>query len=382
MAGKLTRRRIDQGLSGTFAAFPGPYSSRINISGLGWVFPAEGAGLSVNFGRQFFLGSFVTLLCAAAVPVQAAQIDTDARGAIPHDVQQLIVVDYRVMQNSPAAMDLKSRVLPPELKQLETALKSSGLDENQDVEVLAFAAYRSSSSSGATGSSTGTNNSSSASSGNVRIIGIAQGQFQVNDILANLKKNKVKATMVRNNSIYPMGSSGMLVTFLNPTTMLFGSLDALKPALECRDGLAQSFLTNSDMLSAMQQVETEPIWSILDTQGTQYMMHSLLGQASQVADFDQVKKRLLNSSYTMDFTNGVKFSLNVTTSDTFTAATISSLMNAAAMYEKVSGSTVEKQAIDATTIDSSASLLTVKFASSNSQFQSLLQSPLFQNVVH
>jgi hypothetical protein len=307
----------------------------------------------------------MVLLCAAgAVPARAAQIDSDARSAIPHDVQQLIVVDYRVMQNSSAAMDLKARVLPPELKQLETALKQSGMNENQDVEELAFAAYRS-----------GTN------SDNIRIIGIAQGQFQVNDILATFKKNKVKATLIRNNRLYPMGASGMLVTFLNPTTMLFGSTDAIKPALDCRDGLAPSFLTNQDMLTAMGQVDSEPIWSILDTQGTQFMMHSLLGQASQLADYDQVKKRLLNSSYTMDFNNGVKFNLFVATSDTFTAATMSSLLNAAAMYEKVSGTAVEKQAIDSTTIDSTASTLSVKFSSSNSQFSSLLQSPLFQNVV-
>jgi hypothetical protein len=319
----------------------------------------------VTLGKQILFGLTAGLLCGAwAVPARAAQIDSDARSAIPHDVQQLIVVDYRVMQNSPAAMDLKARVLPPELKQLETALKQSGMNENQDVEELAFAAYR-----------------SSANSDNIRIIGIAQGQFQVNDILATFKKNKVKAMVIRNNKLYPMGASGMLVTFLNPTTMLFGSSDAIKPALDCRDGLAPSFLTNQDMLTAMGQVDSEPIWSILDTQGTQFMMHSLLGQASQLADYEQVKKRLLNSSYTMDFTNGVKFNLFVATSDTFTAATMSSLLNAAAMYEKVSGTAIEKQAIDSTTIDSTASTLSVKFSSSNSQFSALLQSPLFQNVV-
>jgi hypothetical protein len=78
----------------------------------------------------------------------------------------------------------------------------------------------------------------------------------------------------------------------------------------------------------------------------------------------------------------VKFSLYVLTSDTFTAATMSSLLNAAAMYEKVSGTAIEKQAIDDTTIDSAAGTLSVKFDASDSQFSALLQSPLFQNVVH
>ena len=135
------------------------------------------------------------------------------------------------------------------------------------------------------------------------------------------------------------------------------------------------------MVDAMAQVDSQPVWSILDQKGTQFMMKGLLGQASQLTDYDQIKKRLLGSHYTMNFQNGVKFSLQVSTPDTFTAATLSSLLNAAAMYEKVSGTTIEKQAIDATTIDSSAGDLNVNYASSDSQFSALLESPLFQTVV-
>jgi hypothetical protein len=310
------------------------------------------------------MGSLLAAGAAALPPLaMAAQLDSDARTAIPHDVQQIIVVDYRAMQNSPAAMDLKARILPPELKQLEQALKTSGLNENHDVEELAFAAYR------------------TGQGDNVRMIGIAQGQFSLADILANFKKNKVKSTLYRTSRLYPMGSSGMLVTFLNPTTMVFGSSDSLKPALDARDGLTPNLLTNQQMLAQMTGVDTEPLWSILDQKGTQYMMRTLLGEASQLTDYEQVKKRLLSSRYTMNFQNGVKFSLDVATPDTFTAATLSSLLNAAAMYKKVSGSPAEKTAVDATTIDSSAGQLQVRFASSDSQFQALLQSPLFQSVV-
>jgi hypothetical protein len=311
------------------------------------------------------VSSVLTAACATLAPMAlAAQLDSDARTAIPHDVQQIIVVDYRAMQNSPAAMDLKSRILPPELKQLEQALKISGFNENHDVEELAFAAYRTSGGGDA-----------------VKIVGIAQGQFSLQDILATFKKNKVKATLYRTNKLYPMGASGMVVTFLNPTTMVFGSSDAIKPALDARDGIAPNLLTNQEMLGQMGGVDSEPLWSILDQKGTQYMMRGLLGEASQLTDYEQVKKRLLGSRYTMNFQNGVKFSLDVATPDTFTAATLSSVLNAAAMYKKVSGSATEKQAVDSTTIDSSAGELEVRFAASDSQFSSLLQSPLFQSVV-
>lgn len=314
--------------------------------------------------KKVLAGLAAASMCGAFVlSAGAAQLDTDARTAIPSNVQQIIVVDYRAMQNSPAAMDLKARILPPQLKELEQALKASGFDEGHDVDSLAFAAFR-------VGNSDG-----------VQTVGIAQGQFSVPDIIAGLKKKKIKPKMIRANALYPMGASGMTVVFLNPTTMVFGGTEALKAAMDARDGLAPNLESNQAMLDQMGAVDSQPVWSILDQQGTQFMMRTLLGQASQVADYNQVKKRLLGSRYTMNFQNGVKFSLVVTTPDTFTAATLSSLLNAAAMYEKLRGTTVEKQAIDATTIDSSAGELDVNYSSSDSQFSALLQSPLFQSVV-
>ena len=321
--------------------------------------------MSLKFGWKWLMSAgLATVFAAGSMPVRAVQLSSDAKSSIPEYVQQLIDIDYRAMQNSPTAMALKERLLPPEIKSLESALKQSGLDESHDVDSLCFASFRPTSSSDYT-----------------KTLGIAQGQFSVEDMVANFRKHKVKPIAIRANRLYPMGSSGMLVVFLNPTTMMFGSLDALRPALATRDGLAPSFLSNSNMVSAMQGVQSEPLWSILDQKGTQFMMRNLLGQASQLADFSAIKSRLLDSSYTMNFNNGVKFALNVVTPDTFTAATMSSLLNAAALYEKMSGTPVEKQAINATTIDSMAGTLEVRFSTSSDEFNSLIQSPLFKSVV-
>jgi hypothetical protein len=307
-------------------------------------------------------GVLAGLALALALPATAAQLGQDSRAAIPKDVQQIIVVDYHAMQNSPAAMNLKARVLPPELKQLEQALRTSGLDENHDIEELAFASFK--------------------YNGNNRIVGIAQGQFSIDDIMANFKKKKVKPILYRDNRVYPMGASGMQVAFLNPTTMVFGQTDSLKASLDARDGMQPSFLSNQTMLGQMASVDDKAVWSLLDQEGTQTMMRSVLGDASQLTDYDTVKKRLLSSRYSMDFENGVKFNLDVVTPDTISAATMASLLNAAALYKKVSGTPEEKTAIENTKIDSSGGTLDVKFASSDSQFSSLLQSSLFQSVVH
>lgn len=306
-----------------------------------------------------------SVLVAGGSLAFAAQLTTDARGAIPHDVQQLVVIDYHAMQNSPAAMDLRNRVMPPELKQFDDALSHSGLNENHDVDELAFALFRPSPGSDA-----------------LQTVGIAEGQFDTQTILANFRRQKVKATMVRTNSVYPMARTGMMLCFVDPSTMIFGDKDAVTKALDARDGVAASLLTNGSLMNAMQSVDSYPLWSILDDKGTQTIMKQLLGEAGSVADFDSVRKRLEASWYSMDFQHGVQFDLTIETGDSFTAATVSSLMSAALMVRKMSATDTEKEILNNTDIASSSGNLTVHFATSNTEFDSLLQSPLFKSMVH
>ncbi|MBS1799407.1 MAG: hypothetical protein JSS95_06230 [Acidobacteria bacterium] len=304
----------------------------------------------------------IATLALSATLLPAAQLSSDAKAAIPKDIQQIIVVDYRAMQNSPAAMELKDRVLPPELKRLETALKTSGLKVDQDADVLTFAAFR----EGTQGT---------------RIVGVAQGQFHTREIMANFVKSKTKPVALRNNNIYPMGQNGMSVAFLNQTTMVFGDREAVKAALDARDGLAQNFLANGDMTNEMLAVEQRAVWSLLDQKGTQTMMRSVLGEAAQLADYDTVRNRMKSSRYTMDFQNGVKFDMAVVMSDTMTAATTATLLKGVSLLKKTQGNPLEKSALDNTTIDSNSGTLTVSYSSSDGQFASLLSSPLFQSVV-
>lgn len=74
---------------------------------------------------KFFYGLLVTIALVFTANIShASQLSTDARTAIPKDIQQLVVIDYRAMQESPAAMALRNRVMLPELKQLEEALQN------------------------------------------------------------------------------------------------------------------------------------------------------------------------------------------------------------------------------------------------------------------
>jgi hypothetical protein len=88
-----------------------------------------------------------------------------------------------------------------------------------------------------------------------------------------------------------------------------------------------------------------------------------------------------SSRYTMDFSNGVRFEMAVNMSDTLTAATCATVLKGVMLLKEQQGSPLEKTALQETKIDSGSGSLTVEYSSSDSQFASLLTSPLFQMVV-
>ena len=110
------------------------------------------------------------------------------------------------------------------------------------------------------------------------------------------------------------------------------------------------------------------------------MMRSALGDAAKLGDYETVKKRLLGSRYGMDFGSGVDFNMDVVTSDSITAATLSALMKAGVTYKKMTATPIEKSALENVTVSSDSSNLTLKFKTDEKKFQSLIQSDLFMTV--
>jgi hypothetical protein len=287
-------------------------------------------------------------------------LGTATQSVIPGDVQQIISVNYRALRNSPTAQALKNQVLPQNLKQFEGSLRGVGIDPEKELENLTFASFRS-------------------PKQGLKVVGVAEGQFSERTVLKKLRLKKVRPAKYSTASLYPMGD-GMEMSFLDNSTLLFGDASAVKAAIDARDGNASNLAGNSHVSDLIGDVESEPVWSVLDAEGTQTMMRSALGQAAQLADFNLVKKRLLGSRYIMNFSNGVNFDLDVLTSDSMMASTLANLVKAGMMYRKMSATPTERLAMDSTTVDSDSSTLKVHFRSDDNRFESLLHSDLFAAV--
>jgi hypothetical protein len=299
------------------------------------------------------------MLCA---PALAAPLSSNARTVVPSAIQQIISVDYRSLRGSQTATALKNRVLPENLKQFENALRGFGIDPNKDVEQITFVTYR-------------------PAKGGLSAIGIAQGTFKQKEFLQKMKLKGVKPEKYLLSYLYPMGS-GMQVVFLDPSTIVFGENVSLKGAIDVRDKGGESLASNNAINDLILDSDSAPIWSVLDQTGTQVMMKSALGQASSLADYDVIKRRLLASDYTMNFENGVAFDLNVKTSDNMTAASLASLLKAGVMYRGMNATPSEKLALESMRVDNQHDLLQMHFKTDDQRFQALLKSELFASVSH
>jgi hypothetical protein len=303
--------------------------------------------------------AFLLLGVASAMPVNSS-----ARAVIPAELQQLISVDYRALKDSPTATALKTQIMQAQqnLEQFETALKGIGIDPDKDVDTLTFASFR------------------TAKQG-IKGVGAAAGPFAMKAVLKKMTVHKIKPVKYRTSNIYPM-DGGFVMTFLDDSTLLFGDPVAVRIALDVRDGLVPSLDTNPIMADMMSDVDSAPVWSILDQLGTQNVMRSALGDAAKVADYDTIKKRLLGARYAMSFSGGVNFDLTVVTSDSVSAATLSSAVKLGLIAKKMSASANEKAAMDNTSVDSDGANVSFHFKSSDQQFQSIMHSDLFAAVSH
>jgi hypothetical protein len=281
---------------------------------------------------------------------------------LPAQIQQIISVDYRALRNSSSGMALKNRVLPDNLRAFESSLRSMGVNPDMDVEQLTFVSYR-------------------TPKGALRTFGVVNGQFEPKKVIARFRLKKQKSQKYRDSDLWPTGGA-FVMSFLDDNTMLFGELAAVKDGLDVRDGEQRGIASSPEMMQMIVDAESGPVWSVLDQLGTQNMLRSVLGEAAALADYDTIKKRLLGSHYTLDMQHGVDFGLNVQTSDSITAGTLSALLKAGILYKKAAGTADEKSAMENMVVDSDSGRLVLKFRADDSKFQALLKSDLFQAVSH
>jgi hypothetical protein len=213
----------------------------------------------------------------------------------------------------------------------------------------------------------------------LQMVGIAEGSFSREAVVRDLRRKGIRPQKDRLALLYPM-ESGMVMTFLDDSSLLFGEPGAVRLALEARQGEIESVNSNEQISDLMNGAGEGAVWSVLDGEGTRNMVRSALGESTQLANSESLMKRLRGSRYTADFSRGCEFNLDVVTSDSFTAATLSSLFQVAMGVRKLNAKGGEKLALESLSVESDGDRLKAHFQSDEERFQALLKSDLFATI--
>lgn len=297
---------------------------------------------------------------AAALPLSPT-----AKTFVPADVRQVISIDYHMLRHLSPAIALKAQVLPENLQQFESALKSVGVNPDSDLENLTVASF-------------------DDDPEVPRTVALASGTFSSMAILTQLSQRQVSPVKYSSYSLYSV-SKTVSMTILGNNTLLLGDTAALKSLLRLHDSHTPSIETNKELSEAMKPVDRATVWSVLDRKGTQRLLLTTLGgECAKLPDFTSMNERILSSYFRMNFREGVRFDMDVLTSDASTSAKLTSLLKIGILYKKITANPAQKVALDNVNVtarritdDSDVSDLQMQFKVDQQQLQTLLRSQCF-----
>ena len=262
------------------------------------------------------------------------------------------------MKSSDPALALKTQVQPDDLKVFERALRGLDINPDRDLDNLTFASFR----SGKLG---------------LKMIEVASGSFSSKTVLKKLQA--VKSVKYHDSVLYPV-SKEMSVTFLDDSTLLLGEDGAVRAALNVRDDDAPDLDSNRQVTHMILSVEKAPVWSVLDRRGTQDMLLLVLGDKRKLPDFDSISNRVVGSHCALTFKQGVKFRMDVLTSDAGTSSQLSALLKMGILYKRLTAAPGQKLALENMKVNSDRLDLQMHFKADPRQLQDLLHAQFFAAV--
>jgi len=308
-----------------------------------------------------FVALIIGLLSSLA---WAAPLSPAARAVIPVDTRQVISVDYHMLRNFPSAMTLKAQVLPDNLKQFESALEKVGVNSDSDLDSLTFAFF---------------DDDKQAP----HMVAIASGHFSSIGMSTQLRVRKLLPVKYGRYDLYPV-SETLVMTSLDSGELLLGDTNGMKSVLDLRESHSPSIDSNKDLAEVMKPIEGATVWSVLNHEGTERMLLSALGDNPKLANLAKVKEKLLGAYFRMNFRGGIRFDMDVVTSDTASSAALTSLLKMGILYKKIAANPAQKVALDNVSVaskriaeDSDRSDLKMQFKADDRVFEALLQSQCF-----
>jgi hypothetical protein len=184
-----------------------------------------------SFFRMGLGGMALAFALFFTAPLYAQYAGQDALAAFPADTQQMAYTNLATLRGIPQYPLIEAHLLSPQLRNLETLLRSAGVDPDKDVNELVL---------GWRGQMQDT----------TRFFGLAEGSFDPNQIHDFFANNRMMIQRYNGYDLYAFGSgtarTDMFFTFIDSSTAEFGRLGDLKALIDVRAAGRPALNSNDD----------------------------------------------------------------------------------------------------------------------------------------
>lgn len=269
--------------------------------------------------RKTFLSALLLMLGSAAV--RAGSLGVNVVAMFPRNTAEFAYADLKEARKFPWYAQFKSQTLPLRFSDLEHLLASAGVDDNLQIDELAWSL-----SSGDSATAAVDKNAPDADN----VLGIALGNFDPESARSYLKAHKMNGFEYRGYTLYPCVSCGDLsVVFIDSSTVAFGPPKLLQQLIEVRAGADDSLIQNNKLFPLISQINGRGIfWGVLNPGGTRQALRQVLPQATQFPQANKLLARLNGLVISIQGSSDLELHFQLISSSPEDSATISQFLQA------------------------------------------------------
>lgn len=275
--------------------------------------------------RKYF--PLALVLFIASPVLRAETLSVSVVAMFPKNTAEFAYADLKEARKFPWYAQFKSQALPARFSDLEHFLASVGVDDNLQIDELAW-------SLGSSDASSGPNDKSVPDSD--QVLGIALGNFDAEHAKSYMKAHKVRSYDYRGYTLYPCASCDELsVVFIDSSTVAFGHPQLLEKLLDVRAGADDSLLQNEEVFPLISQVNGRGMfWGVLNQGGTRQAIRQIVPEATQFAQAGKLLNKLNGMVRSIEGSSDLEAHFQLVSSSPDDAATIAQLLQAGVLLKQ------------------------------------------------
>jgi hypothetical protein len=326
--------------------------------------------------KEFLIKSFLFFAFLSTLGVstlRAGTLSVDVIAMFPKNTTEFAYADLKEARQFSWYAQFKSQTLPVRFSDLEHFLASAGVDDNSQIDELAWSLSSADSASGP--------DDKSAPDAN-EVLGVALGNFDPDAAKSFMKAHKIKGLDYRGYTLYPCASCDDLsVVFIDSSTVAFGHLRLLEQLIEVRVAADDSVIQNEKIFPLISQVNGRGIfWGVLNPAGTHQAVRQIVPEATRFPQASKLLNKLQGMVISIQGTNDLDVHFQLISSSRDDAATISQLLQAGILLRQFDAKNLDPDLatlLAAVRVAPNGDGLEVSFAVTSDQLVNLIKRNTF-----